>query len=200
VNDSYRNSDAGEWEARFERESREIYHHRKKIVELVGLREGMAVADIGAGTGLFVPLFAEGVGSSGTVYAVDITPEFIEHIGVRATMAGLVNVRGVLCKEDSVELPEDSIDVAFLCDVYHHFEFPRSTMRSLYRALRDGGEVVLIDFIRIEGTSREWVLEHVRAGKETVIREVESFGFELMREEDAPYLEENYVLRFRKAS
>ena len=153
------------------------------------------LADVGAGTGLFVPLFSEAVGPAGTVYAVDIVPAFIEHMRTNAARQGLGNVRAVLCTERSVELEPGSIDLAFICDAYHHFEYPRSTMSSIHRALRTGGELVLIDFERIPGDSSAWVIDHVRAGKERVRSEIEGMGFELVEEVDL--LESNYVLRFR---
>jgi predicted methyltransferase len=187
-----------QWVERFEREGREIYDQREAIARAVGLRPGMSVADIGAGTGLFTPLFAEAVGPAGTVYAVDIAPEFVKHIEQRAAVSGLRNVRGVLCTERSVELPPNSVDVAFICDTYHHFEFPQSTMKSLHRALRRTGEVVLIDFKRIPGQSSEWTMNHVRAGQEVFEQEIESVGFRKVREIDL--LKQNYVVRFRKVS
>ena len=107
-------------------------------------------------------------------------------------------VETVLCTERSIELPPNSIDVAFICDTYHHFEYPRSTMAWIHRALRDRGEIVLVDFERIPGVSRDWILGHVRAGKAEVTGELESFGFALVEEVDIPGLEENYLLRFRK--
>jgi hypothetical protein len=65
-------------------------------------------------------------------------------------------------------------------------------------ALRPGGELVILDFIREPGVSREWILEHVRAGEAVVTQEVTAAGFELVRREATPYLRENYVLRFRR--
>src|SRR5262249_46208349 len=106
------------------------------------------------------------------------------------------NVVGVVCKQDSVELPPASIDLAFICDTYHHFEFPYRTLASLHKALRPGGEVVLIDFHRVEGKSSAWVLGHVRAGQEVFTREVVSAGFRAVGEEK--FLKENYFVRFRK--
>lgn len=185
-----------QWVERFEREGREIYDHREAIVRAIGLRPGMRVADIGAGTGLFTPLFAEAVGPRGIVYAVDIAPDFVKHIEQRAAAAGIRNVRAVLCTERSVELPPNSVDLAFICDTYHHFEFPQSTMQSLHRALRSGGEVVLVDFKRIPGQSSEWTLNHVRAGQEVFEREIESVGFRKVGEVDL--LKLNYFVRFRK--
>ena len=107
-------------------------------------------------------------------------------------------VEARLCSENSADLPADSIDLAFLCDVYHHFEFPRNSMGSLHHALRDGGEVVIVDFERIPGVSREWILGHVRAGKAEVFAELDSYGFELVEELAFDELEENWVARFRK--
>ncbi len=183
--------------ARFEVESREVFAHRARIARTVGLGPGMAVADVGAGTGLFVDFFARDVGPTGRVYAVEIAPKFVRHLAERAAARGWDQVHAVLCTDRSVELPAESIDRAFVCDTYHHFEYPRSTMSSLRRALRPDGEVVIVDFERIPGVTRQWLLDHVRCDKATVIAEVESFGFRLV--EEVPLgLRENYCLRFRR--
>jgi SAM-dependent methyltransferase len=188
-----------EWVEKFEGESREIYRYRRQIADRCGLRAGDDVADIGAGTGLFVALFAERVGTEGTVYAVDIAPQFLQHIAERAEKQGLRNVTTVLCPEDSVNLPADSIDVAFVCDTYHHFQYPEQSTRSIHRALRRGGRLVIVDFIRIPGVSREWVLNHVRAGQDTFTREITACSFEqLMDVPTLPELRENYLVVFRK--
>jgi SAM-dependent methyltransferase len=198
INESYLqpNLDPTQWVERFENEGREVYDHRHQIVEAVRVRPGSQVADIGSGTGLFVSLFAEAVGSRGKVYAVDIVPAFLELIDNRVEAAGIRNVETVLCTERSVELPAHSIDVAFLCDVYHHFEFPQSSLASIHRALRRNGELFLVEFKRIPGVSSDWILDHVRAGQETFEAEIESAGFEKVEEFD--FLRENYLVRFRK--
>lgn len=200
INDAYKNmTDVSVWTKRFEVETREIYTERMRIIEQLGLAPGMDVGDIGAGTGLFVEPISRGIGDGGKLYAVDVTPKFIEHLDARIADAGLTNVETVLCEEDDVSLPPDSIDLALICDVYHHFEFPRSSMRSLHEALRPGGEVVIIDFYRVPGVSREWVLDHVRCDKATVIKELRSFGFELTdNQPDDDFLTENYIIRVKK--
>jgi predicted methyltransferase len=185
-----------QWVERFEREGREIFTEREKIVAAAKVRPGMAVADIGAGTGLFTPLLSQAAGPKGKVYAVDIAKDFLAHIDQRATAAGLKNVQTVLCTERSVELPPGSTDLAFICDTYHHFEYPRSTMASLHRALRAGGELVVVDFKRIPGQSSDWILNHVRAGQEVFTAEIEAAGFKQIGQVDL--LKDNYVLRFRK--
>jgi ubiquinone/menaquinone biosynthesis C-methylase UbiE len=188
--------DASQWVERFEREGREIYDHRERIADVVGLRPGMRVADIGAGSGLFTQLFARRVGPEGRVYAVDIVKAFLERIATRAEAADLKNVQTVLGTERSVELAPGSVDVAFVCDTYHHFEYPRSSLDSIHRALKPGGELVLVEFKRVPGESSAWVLGHVRAGQEVFTAEIEAAGFAVI--ETLDFLRENYLVRFRR--
>ena len=92
------------------------------------------------------------------MYAVDISPGFMKHLEERAETSGWPQVQTVLCAEDSVNLPEGSVDTVFVCNTYHHFEYPRSTLASIYDALEPGGRLVVLDYRRIEGVSRDWVL------------------------------------------
>ena len=190
--------DPNDWVQRFEIESREIYQARKAIFSACEFKSGDRIADVGAGTGIFTRQFSELVGSTGWVYAVDISPRLIEHVNRESTRLKQENVTGVLCREDSVCLPPNSIDAVFICDTYHHFEFPQSTMASIHRALSENGKLILIDFERIEGKSREWTMTHVRAGKETFQKEIEAVGFQKISESMVPGLGENYFLTFQK--
>jgi ubiquinone/menaquinone biosynthesis C-methylase UbiE len=185
-----------EWIDRFERGGREIFDHRHAILEATGIRPGMMVADVGAGTGLFTLEFARMVGPSGRIYAVDIVPKFLTHIARKAKDQHINNVKTVLGTGRAVSLAANSIDVAFLCDAYHHFEYPRNMNASLFKALRPGGTLVLIDFRRVAGQSPQWVLEHVRAGEEVFTAELQAAGFEKV--ESLPVLAQNYFVRFRK--
>ena len=194
---STKNLKVEEWTTRFETESREVFLKKDRIVKALGMKSGMVVADIGAGTGLFTIPFSEAVGESGKVYAVDIAKNFLTHIRNRAGATGAANIETILCTDHSLELPESSVDLAFICDTYHHFEFPHSTMKSLHRALKPGGEFVLIDFVRIEGESSDWTLTHVRAGQEVFEKEILDSGFEKVSE-ISDFLTENYFIRFRK--
>ncbi len=186
------------WVERFEKEGREIYDQRARIVAAARIRPGSTVADIGAGTGLFTPLLSAATGPKGTVYAVDIVPGFLKHIAMKCELAGIRNVRTQQCTERSMSLPPDSIDTAFICDVYHHFEYPQQSLASLHAALRRNGEVLVVDFRRIPGASSDWVLNHVRAGQEVVTAEFEAAGFRKV--EESALLKDNYVVRFRKVS
>ena len=183
---------------RFEVESREIAASRDAITDALGIENGMSIADIGAGTGLFLEPFADRVGVGGRVYAVDISPRFVAHMQNRARDLGLSQVRTVLCSERSVNLSANSVDLAFICDVYHHFEYPRSTMASVRDALRPGGTLVVIDFNQDPDIRGGWTMEHIRAPKEKFIEEIENAGFDLLEDVPIDGLTDNYFLRFRK--
>jgi len=182
---------------RFEGESREVYALREQLADALGLAPGDAVADIGAGTGFFLAALSNRIGPAGRLYAVDIAPRFLEHLKDRAQKEGLQNVSVVHGQEDSVTLPEASIDLAWICDTYHHFEYPQSTLASLYQALRPEGHLVIVDFHRIPGKTSKFLLDHVRAGQEVFRAEIEAAGFVFEAEPDVG-LDENYMLRFRR--
>ena len=199
INESYLdpNLSAIKWVERFEREGREVYDNRHAIVDAIGISEGMNVADIGTGTGLFVPLLLEKAGDQGHLFAVDIVPDFLARVREQAAKNGWKNLTPVLCSERSVDLPPNSIDVAFICDVYHHFEYPFESLASLHKALRSNGQLILVDFERIPGESDDWILNHMRAGQETFEAEIEKSGFAKV-EEIGGLLKDNYMVRFVK--
>lgn len=197
INDPFKDPDVAKFAKTFEGESREVFAKRDNVVTACGLKPGMTVADVGAGTGLYTRLFAKAIGEGGQVYAVDIAGRFLEHIQKTSRQAGLRNVTPVLCNPDSVDLPASSVDVAFVCDTYHHFEFPQRTLASLNRSIRPGGRLIVIDFIRIPGQSREWILDHVRAGQDTVEKEIAAAGFR-KADEVKDLFKENYLVIFTK--
>lgn len=196
INEQYRNPDYNRWQRNLETEGREVYEKRLAIVDAVAAKPGQAVADVGAGTGLFTRLFASRVGPQGRVYAVDIARAFVDGNLARARAAHQNNVLGVVSTQTDTRLEESSVDIAFICDAYHHFEDPKAMLASIRRALRPGGTLVVVDFERIPGTSPDWILKHVRAGKEDFRREIEASGFRFT--EEAKLMRENYFLRFTR--
>ncbi|MCR9199679.1 MAG: methyltransferase domain-containing protein [Planctomycetaceae bacterium] len=185
---------------RFEVESREVFAARQRVLDICDIQPGMRVADVGAGTGFYSRLFASATGPDGWVYAVDLSPKFAAHINEQAQSGGVDNLTTVLCTERSICLPPESVDRAFICDTYHHFEYPQQTLASIHRALKPGGVLIVIDFERIPGVSREFILGHVRAGKEVFRKEIATAGFTFEKEVSVAAFRENYLLRFRKPS
>ena len=196
INAPYAQPNFEEWVQRFESSGREVFDRRFDIVTAMDVKPGMVVADIGAGTGLFTRLFSPAVGEKGKVFAVDISKVFIDNILRGAKKRGLKNIEGIVNESTDAMLPLASVDIAFVCDTYHHFEFPQQMLASIHRALKPNGVLVIVDYERIPGKSTAWILEHVRIGKADVIKEIEAAGFHLA--EDRALMRENYFLKFTK--
>jgi predicted methyltransferase len=197
INREYeKDPDAKKYAESFETEGREAFKMRKQIVAACCIKPGMNVADVGAGSGIFTRLFAAEVAPGGTVYATDIAENFLKHIDESCKDAGIKNVKTVLAKSDSTGLAADSVDVVFLSDVYHHFEFPQKTLASLHAALKSGGRLIVVDYRREKGKTPDWLMKHVRAGQEVVTREIEAAGFKLKGEEK--FLKDNYMMEFER--
>jgi ubiquinone/menaquinone biosynthesis C-methylase UbiE len=200
INEPFKNPDLKGFIKKFESNDREVYARRKEIVAALELKPGMAVADVGAGTGLFTRLMAEEVGPLGKVYAVDIAKSFLKHIATDAAKRGQTQIMTVLGTQDSTNLPRASVDLAFLCDVYHHLETPEKNLASIRQALKERGRLVVIDFDRVEGKSTDFVLKHVRGSQDAFRKEIESAGFRLLPEAKLPTLTETFFLRFEKSA
>ena len=196
INRHFMAPDWQQWVNTFERPGREVYDQRHAIVAATRVRPGMDVADIGAGTGLFTRLFAAAVEPDGSVYAVDISGSFIENILRTSHEQGLSNVTGIVNTPTDTGLPAESIDLAFISDTYHHFEYPQQTLASIHRALRSEGRLIIIDFRRDPRVSSSWVMGHVRGNQAQVIGEVQAAGFRLV--DDRHLMRSNYFLEFVK--
>src|ERR1700733_12919019 len=128
-----------------ERPSRASEERPDLLVEELHLQRGMTVADIGAGSGYLSRRMAPIVGP-GRVFAVDVQPQMVAlltELSQKTEFKNLVPIQG---DTDDVKLPPASIDLAVLVDVYHELSFPYEVMRSLIRALKPGGRVVLVEY------------------------------------------------------
>lgn len=196
INQNFKSADLDveSWATRFTGESREVFHARMDVVKAMALKPGDAIADIGAGTGLYTRLFAEAVGPGGKVYATDIAPRFLAYIAQNAARDGLKNVQTVLGGDRDTNLKAGSVDVVFHSDVYHHFEYPMTINASIRRALKPGGRLYVLEFNKTAAQEA-----HVRAPKAVVIAEIEKSGFKLVEDVPVPGLHDNYLLHFRRA-
>jgi ubiquinone/menaquinone biosynthesis C-methylase UbiE len=187
------------WLDTMEMGGRELYAAREAVIAAVGLDAGLRVVDIGAGTGLYTLLFAEKVGPTGVVYAVDIEPRFLKLISQRAVDLDFRNVVTVLSRPEDITLPAGSVDIAYIADTYHYFEDREAIMASVRDALAPSGRLIVIDYTLDEADKGDPKREHVRFGKAGLVNEIESFGFRLVDDPSVPGLKDFYAIIFQKA-
>ena len=128
-----------------ERPSREAEEQPSKVVNALNLKPNDVVADIGAGTGYMsfriAPLLTKG-----KVLAVDIQPEMLDIIEFLNKENNITNVEPILATLTNPNLPPESVDLALMVDAYHEFENPREVMQGIFRALKPGGRVALVEY------------------------------------------------------
>ena len=122
----------------FTYKSRDFFAPRMKILKEAGIEEGFQVLDYGCGPGSYITLLSDLVGPSGKIYALDIHPLAIQTVKRRATIRKLTNVETI--KSDcQTGLPDQSVDVALLYDVFHDLDNPKEVLRELHRILKPNG-------------------------------------------------------------
>ncbi|MCR9247654.1 MAG: class I SAM-dependent methyltransferase [bacterium] len=165
------------------RKTREDEENGALLREWLAVAKGQAVCDLGCGNGYHTLPLAEAVGAKGVVHAVDLQPQMLTMLRVRAEKRRLENLRFVEATVDDPKLANASCDLVLMVDVYHELSHPVRVMRHVRRALRPGGRVVLVEF-RAEDPEVPIKPEHMMS-KAQVIREMASHGFEFVGETDA---------------
>ena len=128
-----------------ERKEREMEENTSQLLKNLGIKSGMLIADIGAGSGYHSALLSKMVGT-GKVFAVDVEPEMIGYLNERIKQEKLSRIVPVLSTEQKVSLPENTVDIMLLVDVYHEFSYPYEMALSMRAALKPGGKLVLVEF------------------------------------------------------
>ena len=157
-----------------ERPEREKEERVTLLLKNMDLKQGMVVADIGAGSGYHAVRMSKMVGE-GKIYAVDVEPKMIEYLDKRIKDEHLINIKTVLGKEQSVGLSPASIDIMLMVDVYHELSFPYEIGRSMLEALKPGGKLFLIEY-RAEDSSVPIKQVHKMTQKQAV-KELKAAGF-----------------------
>jgi FkbM family methyltransferase len=116
------------------------------VLAALDIRPGMVIADIGAGTGYYARRMARRAGSKGMVYAVEAQPEMKALLEKHLARHLATNVKAILGTTTDPRLPEASVDLAVMVDVYHEFEFPYEMLAAIVRAVKPGGQVAFVEF------------------------------------------------------
>lgn len=189
----HRFEDAPKWARVFDDPARDAWQKPAELVRALAIRRGMAVADLGAGTGYFSRYLAEAVGPTGTVFAVELEPNLVVHLRQRAEREHTDNVVPVLASPENPRLPSGGVDLVLLVDTYHHLDDRLTYLGRLRRSLRSTGRIAIVEWQKRELPVGP-PMEH-KLARGLVVHEMTAAGYRLIAEPDVlPY---QYVVVFR---
>lgn len=178
------------WAKVFDDPARDAWQKPAVVVDVLDVRPGMTVADVGAGTGYFEPWLARAAGVTGTVLAVDAEPDMVRYLTKRVEDERLTNVRVSRARTDDPALPAGAVDRILVVDTWHHLEGREAYAKKLATALRPGGRIIVVDF---KPDATQGPPRHMRFAAEQVVRELVATG-RLTAQVDARSLPEQYLV------
>lgn len=174
-------SDVEHFKGRFEGPERDAWQKPDEVVRLLALRGGERVAEIGAGTGYFLPHLAKAVGPEGKVWMLDAEPKMVEHLGQRIRSEGFPNAEASQVAPADPGLSAQSLDRVMLVNTWHHVGARETYAAKLAAALAPGGFVLVIDFTM---DSPHGPPKEHRLAPEVVEAELRAGGLEVTRLEE----------------
>ncbi|MCA9704746.1 MAG: methyltransferase domain-containing protein [Myxococcales bacterium] len=190
----HRFEDAEQWAKQFDDPSRDAWQRPEAVIDFIAPAADARIADLGAGTGYFAVRLARRV-PKGRVLANDIEPDMVRYLEQRAQREGLSNLVAVQGFPHDPALPED-VDIAFMCDVYHHLEDPKGYFRAVVSRLRPGGRVVIVDFEKDAPADVPGPPPAMRVAREDLVATLAEVGLEPSRV-DHELLPHQYVVELR---
>ncbi len=170
----------------------------RDIIEAMELKPGMIVADVGTGVGYMLPFLSRAVGPGGKVLAEDIQTDFLDKAKMRAKTSDVRNATFILGTPENPKLPADTLNAVLILDAYHHFDYPDQMMANVKDSLLPDGRVYIVDYFRsATAMPNGRALEHIRADRDEVIKEIESYGYRLLWKRDL-IPGSQYILSFEK--
>jgi ubiquinone/menaquinone biosynthesis C-methylase UbiE len=138
--------DAEKWAKLWDDPARDAWQRPADVISLLRLEPGMTAADIGAGTGYFIPHLSRAVGASGKVLALDIEPDMVRYLKERAAREGLTNVLPQQVTPEDPKLPAASVHRILCVNTWHHIGARVEYSKRLARSLAQGGMIFIVDF------------------------------------------------------
>lgn len=182
-----------------DRPERDDYQKPGQVVEALGLKAGNAVADLGAGSGYFTRRFVKAVTDTGIVYAIDVEQEMLDYAEASIKRLKIpYTARFILASPGNPKLPPTSVDLIFLCNVFHHLENRPTYFSDVKIALKDGGRIAIVDFYHDERSGNVGFPRRHLVPRETVVEDMRQAGYRLLREHT--FLPRQYFLEFVPAS
>ena len=165
--------------------NRDVTQNPRAIIAALALKPGDSVADVGTGVGFMLPYLSHAVGEKGTVYAEDISNDFLDQAKSRAQVSSLKNVKFILGTEHDPKLPADTLDGVLVLDAYHHFDYPQDMLGHIRDSLLSDGRFVIADYYkRPDAMPGGRAMEHIRLDEDGVIQEVEAGGLRVVSKEE----------------
>jgi ubiquinone/menaquinone biosynthesis C-methylase UbiE len=178
-----------------DRPARQQEEAPEEALTLIGLRPGMIVADVGAGSGYMSTRISRRVEPGGKVYAEDIQPAMLRVVQDKARDEHLANIELVLGTDVDARLPENAIDLALLVDVYHEFQHPQEMLRSIRRSLKPGGQLILVEYRKEDPTIPIAPAHRMSVADARTEVEAEGFTFDHV----VPGLPRQHIIIFRRS-
>ncbi|MEC4675109.1 MAG: methyltransferase [Nitrospirota bacterium] len=178
-----------------ERPGRDEYQKPDEVIQALNLKPGMVLADIGAGSGYFTRRFSRAVGSKGTVMAVDVEQQMLDYNRKHLSDLGRPShTQFILATPDDPSLPVSSVDLIFLCNVYHHLDHTIAYLEKAKAGLKPEGRIAIIDFYHDERSGKLGFSKHHLVPQERVMKELQKAGFTLATKHT--FLQRQYFLEF----
>lgn len=189
-------ADVERWRRVFDDPARDAWQKPRELVAALGLRPGMWVADLGAGTGYFSRHLDAAVGPTGVVFAVDTEPNLVAYLRTRAEQERTASVIPILASLDDPRLPPRALDLVLIVDTYHHLDDRLAYLQRLGGTLKPGGRIAIVDWDKRDlpvGPPPEHKLARAQ-----VVEEMQAAGYALAAE--PALLPHQYVLIFARAA
>ncbi len=180
----------------FYRQERVESEKPEELLDLLGIKEGDVVADIGAGAGFFSLRAAERVGRTGEVLAVDVQPEMIAGLKMMMKRFGHENIVPILGNVDDPKLPADSVDHVLIIIAYHEFSHPVEMMLKVRKAMKQDGQMLIVEYKAEDLSSRVAPLHKMSEAE--IMKEIQALGF--TRDRVIDIIPSQHVFIFKKTA
>ena len=162
---------------------RDAWQHPQQVMDALGIKLGSVVADVGCGRGYFTFHLAGRVGPNGKVYAEDVKDGELAEIGRVAKAKGLTQIETISGTSEDPSLPTSTVDEVLIVNAYHEMRHYNAMLAGIYKALKPGGLLALIDGAAEPGRSRETYYSHHQMPEQVEREDAQRNGFHFLRQE-----------------